>query len=595
MPINGFNQDKCQQRNHLAARRDGVNAAPMRFLKRAEMEKFLAQSPHNRGGAGKLPASDAEALSIINAKLAKPLTLEQIHIHYIEAANTNFVGDRYLFLDPSTLKNIATDAQAGFAFMNSHRTGGLSHQSELPFGRTFCGRFENYTDEPEGDAQPGETRQRTVVGFYMLAGVKPNGDSGPSTDDLSAMIDAMTVFDVSVGLYGGDAICDVCGEDLNAYDSVEGWLCPHVPGSTYKMTAEQVEAQKARGVGDGAASYSLCDSHCGEVSAVYDGAVPGAGFRKALSFAKDGGLSEDALVQLQHAYEALLASSAASPFGAKSTVRPGTLVETKSKSPEGKGSLNRNQGADMKLSTNALGAAIAAALAAVGFGAENDESGTPQSSALTGGAGTGADLAQGQATVQPATNLGGGVLQIAPAAVSSVALAPVAPAQPVPAKLSAEDEARFTKQEEELNKLRENLEKANTRAAEKETEARFTANSAYIEGKKRDFFLTPAAADKYLELAKTNPDAFEACKPGIEANAPVVALAGNGGNNGNNGGSGSADATVALGGQAEGTQLETLAKEYQTKNKVSYGEAFSAVCSANPDLAAAYRAAQVPG
>ena len=87
---------------------------------------------------------------------------DDVFVHYLEAANSNFIADRFMFLDDSTLQNIASDAQAGFAFMNSHRTGGLSHPSELPFGRAFCGRFEL--------AKDGSSR--AIVGIYMLKGVK---------------------------------------------------------------------------------------------------------------------------------------------------------------------------------------------------------------------------------------------------------------------------------------------------------------------------------------------------------------------------------------------------------------------------------------
>ena len=54
------------------------------------------------------------AIRLINASLAnvsgKALSLDDVYIHYVEAANSRFIGDRFMFLDTSTLRNIATAA-----------------------------------------------------------------------------------------------------------------------------------------------------------------------------------------------------------------------------------------------------------------------------------------------------------------------------------------------------------------------------------------------------------------------------------------------------------------------------------------------------
>lgn len=287
MPPKPFDRERCEKRNRVAARRDGVEAVPVAFLRGAAKvgEGVTA-------ALGTLPHDEAEALQRINAirgEDAEPLTEEDVYVHYAEAANSAFIGDRYAFLSTRTLKNIVRDAQAGFAFMNSHRTGGLSHPSELPFGRTFCGRWERAEDGSE----------RALIGFYMRRGVAPNGANGPTSDDLHKGIDAGTIFDVSVGLWGGDYVCDVCGGDLSDWES-----CPHVPGTTYDMDAEAQAAQAARGVTGGRASYTIDNARCGETSAVYDGAVPGAGFRKALS--RQATLSRAERAQMRAAYSRLL-------------------------------------------------------------------------------------------------------------------------------------------------------------------------------------------------------------------------------------------------------------------------------------------------
>lgn len=289
-----FNSAACAQRNRLAARRDGVNAAPLHLLRAApDAAPSALLYAH-----GTLPATPAAAVERINALLppdAPPLTEDAVYLHYAEAANNNFIGDRCMFLDGTTLRNIALDAQAGIAFMNSHRTGGLSAPADLPFGKTFAGRFEQ--DHAGG--------QRALVGFYMLRATAPNGAQGPTTDDLHAQIVGGTLADVSVGLFGGSKLCDVCGQDVSATTATGDSLCPHVPGTTREMDAPAQAAQTARGVVGGRASYTLLDAHMGEISAVYDGAVPGAGFRKALRLARSHHLTAAELLEARQTYAAL--------------------------------------------------------------------------------------------------------------------------------------------------------------------------------------------------------------------------------------------------------------------------------------------------
>lgn len=281
-----LNRDKCAQRNRLAARRDGVNAARMKFLSTAPAPETCARAK------GSMPRSLNEAMKKINESpyVKEPLSSQDVFIHYAEAANDNFLNDRYMWMGQNTLKNIAIAAERGIAFMNSHATGGMSAPAELPYGRTFAGRYEEVIQAD------GSVRRRALIGVYMLRGVHPNGAFGPSTDDLHAAIQGGTLFDVSVGLYGGEAICDVCAGDLET--------CGHIPGSTHDMGDEQIEAQVQRGVPNGRASYTYENGLCHEVSAVYDGAVPGAGFSKALRFVK--AMNEEELAEVRDAFASLL-------------------------------------------------------------------------------------------------------------------------------------------------------------------------------------------------------------------------------------------------------------------------------------------------
>jgi hypothetical protein len=72
------------------------------------------------------------------------------------------------------------------------------------------------------------------------------------------------------------------------------------------MTQEQIDAQAARGVPRGYATFTLMDNTLSEVSGVFDGAVPGAGFRKAMSAARHRQLSREEIAQVRSSYGALL-------------------------------------------------------------------------------------------------------------------------------------------------------------------------------------------------------------------------------------------------------------------------------------------------
>ena len=298
LTLQGLDEEKCRQRNRISALRYGLETAELTLS--ALPRQVAEATPKPDYVRGSLWKTDEEALARINALLpegATPLTLDQVHIlPPLQAASNVFVGDRYLFLGGSTLRNIQREGEAGFAFMNSHRTGELSTPSELPFGKTFAGKYERYPAPPDSKLRPFE---RTQLGVYMLRGVYPNGTGGPSTDDMYRQIAGGVLSDVSMGLGGGQKMCDVCGWELRTEN------CGHAPGTSRNVSPEQMATQEARGVTRGRASYTLEDAHAGEVSGVYNGAIPGAGFSKALEFARQGLLSQSELRDMRRAYSHL--------------------------------------------------------------------------------------------------------------------------------------------------------------------------------------------------------------------------------------------------------------------------------------------------
>jgi hypothetical protein len=465
------------------------------------IEKLMRPSPHNRGGVGKLPSSESEALTIINslrAEGAEPLTEADVYIHYLEAANDNFVSDRFCFLGESTLKNIAQGAAEGFAFLNSHNSGNYYRSADLPLGRTFCGRYETLPAEGE-DASP---TRRAVVGIYMIRGVLPNGASGPGTDDMHRMIDARTVFDCSVGLYEGRAVCDVCGHGVWDYDEEYRFLCPHLPGSTHRMTEEEIASQLGRGVTDGRASYTIEDGHANEVSAVYDGAVPGAGFVKAAALSMSAPQRETLTAKLSQGYGLRFTVSDLDSLGekihgdkrGKFTLTGDGANHPKPTPPDAvppgisDGTNHRTKDKNlMKWTLKALREKL-------GLG-ENDPI-----------------EIDGFKPVEPAPTPAPADFS---AQITAAITAAVAPLSAQVANLEASNKA-----------LGEQLSASNQATEEARKAAQFAANEARVTKARRQFKLTAHAADKMLELAKSNPDAFGPAMDAIEANASVIALGG---------------------------------------------------------------------
>jgi hypothetical protein len=551
--------------------------AAVGLLETGRLNFKMAPSPHNRGGVGNLPKSDSEALAMINAlrgEGAEPLTADQVYLHYCEAANTNFIGDRYMFMDATTLKNISTDACAGFAFMNSHRTGGYGKTAELPLGKTFCGRFEAM---PGGD----EGACRAVVGLYMLRGQSPNGASGPSTDAIHSGIDGGTIADCSVGLYGGASLCDVCGNDMWDWDMDEGYLCHHVPGSTYRMTAEQIQVQMDRGVPDGCCTYTLCGANCSEVSAVYDGAVPGAGFSKALTLAAMGEIPDDALTQLSRAYpfgaqtfnafSTTPTRSPAHPFAERS--RPAAERGTGDDPMSVTASPAKRPGASagkLKISERLVAFATRHGLKANAtlseLGAVADKDGETLSAIL-------AD--ESAATTEELTE-------------DAIAVAETA----TQAAKNAQDPINATLQAR-IDQLEKNLKDTENRAETDRKAAQLATDKAFVGRLVLDFRITPAQAEDYNKLAEENPTAFAAVRPVLEKSEPIDALAGRRfGSDGKIHNAREA-AEFAGGGSSDAlfNQLNEKTKQYLKDHPgVSQADAFGAVCRENRDLAERYRA-----
>jgi hypothetical protein len=100
----------------------------------------------------------------------------------------------FTFMDESTLRNFADDAEAGISFQNSHVA------RQIGFGRSIGGR---YVDD--------EAVKRTVAESYTVPGVRLND---VSTDDFIIGVRSSLISDVSVGFHGGMWRCTICRRDI---------------------------------------------------------------------------------------------------------------------------------------------------------------------------------------------------------------------------------------------------------------------------------------------------------------------------------------------------------------------------------------------
>jgi hypothetical protein len=194
----------------------------------------------------------------------------------------------FTHMSERTLRNYAADAQAGVSFLDSHDS------YKLGFGQSLKGVVE---------INQGVTR--VVADFYTVPGVRFGGQhSYQSTDDFIRAVKTRLARDVSVGFYGGNHICDICGG--NFFDTSE---CPHFPGVEYPIGDQGNETKVC--------TITIDNARLSEVSAVYDGATPQAMILKAERMALAGKLTPKLAEVLQVKYRIELPEESRAFPGAK--------------------------------------------------------------------------------------------------------------------------------------------------------------------------------------------------------------------------------------------------------------------------------------
>lgn len=210
--------------------------------------------------------------------------------------SSNRLDAYFTRMAPTSLRNYATEAAAGVAFQNSH------NQHQLGFGRSLTGTYEE-----SGDLA------RVLAEFYTFPGLRMND---VSTDDFILGVRSGLIKDVSIGFYGGSFRCALCGRDML------DWECPHIPGIQYP------QHDAAGNVTGAELAFAWVDeAHLCEVSAVYDGATPGAAILKAQQEADGGRLRPETARLLEARYRIRLPGAARQWSGVNGEARTRLEVE----------------------------------------------------------------------------------------------------------------------------------------------------------------------------------------------------------------------------------------------------------------------------
>lgn len=198
--------------------------------------------------------------------------------------SNNRLDSHYTTMAISSLKNYADDAQAGVSFLYSH------DNSEI-IGRSLAGQFVN--------AQ-GNGVARVLADFFAVPGLQLGT---VSSDQVIRAIRLGIIKDVSIGFYGGELICSICGRDI-----FRDWECRHYPGFKYEVE------------GDGKTREEMCtadveNARLAETSGVYKASTPGAVVIKAQRDAEAGRLKPEARQLIEQRYRIHLPSKSVSSPG----------------------------------------------------------------------------------------------------------------------------------------------------------------------------------------------------------------------------------------------------------------------------------------
>lgn len=217
-------------------------------------------------------ATTDELLQLLRTQAAVEPSIFDAHPPFFfqaEISNTR-LDAYYTHMDAgTTLVNYAQDAAAGVALLAAHNS------RTLPFGQSLT-----------GELIAGLELTRVLSDIFTIPGlsIDVSGFSGAarSTDQFIVAIKAGIQRDVSIGFHGGWFKCDICGNDM-----MDWRMCSHYPGVTYEVKGTDNVMRQLL------CTATVVDARLSEVSAVYDGATPGAVILKAQGASERGMLGLD--------------------------------------------------------------------------------------------------------------------------------------------------------------------------------------------------------------------------------------------------------------------------------------------------------------
>lgn len=203
---------------------------------------------------------DTDLLRLARDRAPDPSVFDTLPPYFFGGEISSSRWDAYdTSLQPSSLRNFASEAETGVAVLRGHDT------RQAPIGHSLTGRYVG----PGGNGVA-----RVEAEFYVLA--------DEDSETWVNRIRAGAVRDLSVGFYGGEWLCTICGKDMQQWLSRDG--CFHLLGMVYTPKDEagtkKGEPEKARA--------KIENAHLAEFSPVYDGATPGAMIAKARGMAAEG-------------------------------------------------------------------------------------------------------------------------------------------------------------------------------------------------------------------------------------------------------------------------------------------------------------------
>lgn len=231
-------------------------------------------------------SSDAELLALIKKKAPNPEVFDKITPFMLQAEASNSGLDSYFTrMDDKTLKNYAKDADAGVMLLDSH------DKRQLGYGQSIRGTYEGAKQKIDEKEPDDKDKSRVLIDFYVMPGVKlGRGDS----DSFILGVQSGIIRDVSIGFIPGSFECNLCRNDPFDWWAME---CMHIPGAYYDSTGKNVVNVKSQGAI--LAFAWVRDGRLSEVSAVYDGATPGAYIQKAHYLVENGEVSRQAVTMLE--------------------------------------------------------------------------------------------------------------------------------------------------------------------------------------------------------------------------------------------------------------------------------------------------------